>query len=178
MNIRKVLIGTGVAIVMVTGTAVTVSTLWPQAPSYAAGVVAQRVQFGGEHGGWHRSHAHRGGRGMAALCSDRRDQKLEHGLAFVEGFVNFTPEQTTAWNELGAALREGSATIGETCAELETAGKPQTAPEKLARFEAMGATGLAVLQRVRPVFDRFYATLSEKQQKALDDLMSRGGRRS
>ena len=42
----------------------------------------------------------------------------------------------------------------------------------------MMTTGVSVLERVRPDFDAFYATLSEKQQRALDDLVRHRGRRS
>ncbi len=176
MNTRKILIGSGVAAAVLTGAVVVWSTVWPNAPSYAAGVVAQQVHFGG-HGGWQDSHGRGHARGMAAICSDRRDRRIEMGLAFVEGFVNFTPEQTTAWNELTDAVHAGSATIGERCEELEKAGVAESAPDRLQRFEAMATTGLAILQRIRPAFERFYAALSDKQKKALDDLIAhRSGR--
>ena len=175
MNTRKTLIGVGIAAAVVGGAAFAVSTAWPTAPSYAAGVVARQVHFGGP-GGWH-GHGSGRGHGFAAVCSDRRERGIEHGLAFVEGFVNFTPEQTAAWNELGAAVRAGSAAIGEKCKELEQAGEPRTAPERLARFEALATTGVDALKRIRPAFDRFYATLSDKQKQALDGLMSHHGRR-
>jgi hypothetical protein len=149
--------------------------LWPTAPSYAAGVVARQAHFGG-HGGWHHGRGH--GRGMATICSERRDQRIEHGLAFVEGFVNFTPEQTTAWSELTDVVRAGSASIGEKCEELEKTGMPESVPDRLQRFETLASTGLGILQRIRPAFERFYATLSDKQKKAVDDLISHRGRRS
>ena len=174
MSARKILIGTGVAVAVLAGTAVVWSAVWPTGPSYAAGVVARNMEFGGGHGHW----SHGDGHGMAMICSDERDRRLEHGLAFVEGFGNFTPEQTAAWNELASAIRAGSATIGEKCRELDQAGVPQTAPERLARFESMATTGLEIVKNVRPAFDDFYATLSDKQKKALDDLSSHHGRRS
>jgi hypothetical protein len=168
MKTRNILIGVGAAAAILGATTV---VAWPTAPSYTAGaIVAQApvgavsAHFRGRMGPGHR-------RGFEAICSERRNQGIEHGLAFVEGFVNFTPEQTTAWNELGAAIRAGSASVGEKCTELRAAGEPRTAPERLARFEAMATTGLDILKRVRPAFDRFYATLSEKQKKALDGLI-------
>ncbi len=176
MNTRKILIGSGVAAAVLTGAVVAWSTVWPTAPSYAAGVVARQVNFGG-HGAGHDGHGRGHGRGMAMICSDRRDGRIENGLAFVEGFVNFSPEQTTAWNELTDAVHAGSATIGERCEELEKAGVPESAPDRLRHFEAMATTGLAILQRIRPAFESFYATLSDKQKKALDDLSAhRSGR--
>ena len=117
-------------------------------------------------------------RGMAMICSDRRDRRIEAGLAFVEGFVEFTPEQTVAWQDLAQAVRAGSATIGETCQTLSEEGMPETAPERLALAETVAATALDVLQNIRPAFDRLYATLNDKQKKALDDLISHHGRRT
>ena len=177
MNTRKILIGTGVAATVLTGAIFTFSAVMPHAPSYAAGVVAQHANFGG-HGGWHQGHGRGPGRGLAMICSDRRDQGIENGLAFVEGFVNFTPEQANAWSELSGAVRGESATIGETCEEMEKADPPQSAPEKLARAETLGAAGLGMLQRIRPVFERFYATLSDTQKQALDNLISHRGQRT
>lgn len=176
MNTRKILIGSGVAAAVLIGGVVAWSTVWPNAPSYAAGVVAQKVHFGGR-GGWHDGDGRGHARGMEMICSDRRDRRIENGLAFVEGFVNFTPEQTTAWSELTDAVRAGSATIGESCEELENAGVPESALDGLRHFEAMATTGLDILQRIRPAFERFYATLSDEQKKALDDLIAhRSGR--
>ncbi len=175
MNTRKILIGSGVAAAVLTGAVFAWSSVWPTAPSYAAGVVARQAHFGG-HGGWHHGRGH--GRGMAMICSERRDQRIEHGLAFVEGFVNFTPEQTAAWSELTDAVRAGSASIGEKCEELEKAGIPESAPDRLRQFESLATTGLGILQRIRPAFERFYASLSDKQKKAVDDLISHRGRRS
>ena len=172
MNTRKILIGSGVAAAVLSGAVFAWSTIWPTAPGYAAGVVARQVDFAG-HGGWHRGH----GRGMAMICTDRRDRRIEDGLAFVEGFVNFTPDQTTAWSELTQAIRAGSATIGEKCQEMENTDTALSAPDRLARVETLATTGLAILQRIRPAFDRFHATLSDKQKKALDGLMSHHGRR-
>lgn len=176
MKTRNILIGVGAAAAILGATTV---VAWPTAPSYTVGAVVAQAPVGtvAAHfrGGWRRG-GHR--RGFEAICSERRNEGIEHGLAFVEGFVNFTPEQTTAWNELGAAIRAGSASVGEKCKELRAAGEPRTAPERLARFEAMATTGLGILQRVRPAFDRFYTTLSDKQKKALDGLIQRrGGRR-
>ena len=61
-------------------------------------------------------------------------------------FVNFTPEQTTAWGELTEAIRAGSATVGEKCAELE-----KTAAEALAaaqaRSEALSGLSISISAR-------------------------------
>jgi len=178
MKTRNILISVGAAAAILATTTV---VAWPTAPSYTAGAIVAQAPVGvaAAHwrGGWRRGYGPGHRRGFQAICSERRNEGIEHGLAFVEGFVNFTPEQGAAWKDLGEAVRAGSATIGEKCKELKAAGMPQTAPERLARFEAMATAGLGILKRIRPAFDRFYATLSEKQKKALDGLISRGGRR-
>lgn len=161
------------------GLAVTVTAIYV-APSDLAAQTAEVVAatpafFGGRHGGW---RGHHGGRGMARLCSDARDEGLNRAISFVEGIMAFTPPQEEAWAKLAASLRAGSDSIGEACGDMRAAGRPDTAPERLARLASMMTTGVSILDQVRPDFDAFYATLSEKQQKALDDLMQHRGRRS
>ncbi len=129
-------------------------------------MTAEFTRFGGRDHGMH-------GRGMARICSDRRDRHIDRMANFVEGFVNLTPEQTEAWNRLTETVRSGSESVGRTCEQLEADGMPQTAPERLAMVETMMTTGLSIVQDVRPAFDAFYATLNERQRKALDDLTDR-----
>ena len=122
--------------------------------------------------GWHHSW-HDGGRGRFAefVCSDARDEILEDRVAFVESFVDFTNEQEPAWQQLAAAIRAGSAKVGEACAELEA--PDPTAPAHLARVELILSTGLDIVQQVRPAFEQFYAVLDDNQRTALDKLVSR-----
>jgi hypothetical protein len=176
MNTRKFLIGSGVSVAVLAGGVFAWSALSPTGPSYAAGVVARQADFGG-HGGWHGGHGRGHKRGMRMICSDRRNQSVENGLAFVEGFVNFTPEQEPAWKELAQSVRAGSATIGKKCEDLKDSQAPQSAPDKLAQFETMATTGLGILQQIRPAFDRFYRALSDKQKKAIDNAISHRGKR-
>ena len=170
MNVRRLLIAAAV-----TGLGVTVAYVgWhavrPTVASYAAETLVQNAHFGGRgnHHGWRH-----GGRGHAMICSDRRDKRLNNVIALVEGFVDFTPAQTQQWNELTTAARAGSTSIGTTCEELAKAPAPKTAPERLARVETMVTTGLGLIRQIRPAFDGFYASLSDTQKKALDDMISR-----
>jgi hypothetical protein len=122
--------------------------------------------------GW-RHGWHGGGHGRFAefVCSDTRDEILEDRVAFVESFVDFTDEQEPAWQQLAAAIRAGSAKVGEACAELEA--PDPTAPAHLARVELILRTGLDIVQQVRPAFEEFYAVLDDNQKTALDKLVSR-----
>ncbi len=146
-----------------------VATMNPSLAGNAAGSMAKHAGFSGWHGGGHGG-GH--GSGMAMVCSDRRDQKIEAAVGFVEGFVGFDANQQAAWNELSAALRDASQSVGKACDRLQSAGDDATAPQKFARIELMIETGLATVKRIRPAFDALYATLDDKQKKALDGLMS------
>jgi LTXXQ motif family protein len=118
--------------------------------------------------GWH-SGGHR--RVAEHVCSDARDEMLEDRLAFVESFVDFTDEQEPAWQQLSAAIRAGSAKVGEACAEVEALDTSATG--HLARVELIFSTGLGIVQQVRPAFEQFYAVLDDDQKAALDKLVSR-----
>ena len=122
--------------------------------------------------GW-RHRWHGGGRGRFAefVCSDARDEILEDRVAFVESFVDFADEQQPAWQQLTAAIRAGSAKVGEACAELEALDTSATG--HLARVELIFSTGLDIVQQVRPAFEQFYAVLDDDQKTALDKLVSR-----
>ena len=126
--------------------------------------------------GGFRGHRHGGGHGMMRVCGPQRSEKLEDGIGFVEAFFSFNAEQKTAWTGLASALRDGSEAIGKHCEAMKDGKRETTATGKLARVETMLTAGLEVVQKVRPAFDRFYATLDEKQQAALNKIIDRRGR--
>ena len=128
------------------------------------------AHFAGHGHGWGKGRA---GHDFRAVCSDKREQGLDTVIGLIESFVDFTPPQTSAWNELIAAVREGSAAVGEACTKLEESGNGDTAPEKLAQLETLLTTGVAIVGKVRPAFDAFYATLDDDQKQALNRLMDR-----
>jgi LTXXQ motif family protein len=161
-----VLLGAAIAV----GTALLVTGLSAaddEAAFSGNGRSGQLMLAGWRHG-WHG-----GGRGRFAehVCSDARDEILEERLAFVESFVDFTDEQEPAWQQLTAAIRAGSAKVGEACAELEA--PDTTATAHFARVELILSTGLDIVQEVRPAFEQFYAVLDDDQKAALDKVASR-----
>jgi len=171
MNRNTKLLAAGVALAAVTAVAATSATWMPSAEAQGARE-HKMAMFGGHHG------KGRGMGGMNRLCSDMRGERMERMIGFVESFMTFTAPQQQAWTTLTASVREGNAMVGATCDDLKgDRGKDLAAPERLARMETMMSTGLAVVQKVRPAFDGFYATLSEKQQQALDDMLQHRGRR-
>lgn len=120
------------------------------------------------HGGHFGRHGH--GHRLGRLCSERRDERLADLVGFVESFVDFTPEQSTAWSGLTTALDDGSKRIDAACTALEAAGRPETAPDRLARLETLLEAGLDAVREVRPAFEGFYATLDDQQKAAVDRL--------
>ena len=136
----------------------------------AAAPESRWAQFGRRHGRWGR-----GGHGRGHLCGPGRDQRIDEMIGLVEAFVGFTPEQAAAWKELAGEARAAGATIAKVCDDLEES-EAKTAPARLAGLEAAVAAGLDVLRRVRPPFDKFYATLTGEQRKALDEAIAQGRR--
>lgn len=169
----KIVLGGLTAAVLLAGTAV-YSIGVPTVAGHAAALVGPRMAFAaGEHRGW-RQGRHRG---FTRICGEQRDERLDDAIEFADAFLRLEPAQTQAWNGLTAALRAGSARIGETCDTVKAGEWPAKAPEKLALAETITTTGLDILREVRPAFDAFYATLDDKQKAALDGLLDRRGHR-
>ena len=132
-------------------------------------VAAQSNSSGHRQYGWARG---RRGQGMGHLCAALADQRTEDVIGLVERFVEFSPAQAAAWAKLADSIRASGVSLRQDCARLEQAGEPATAPEHLARAEAMMVAGVVALRQVRPAFDAFYAALADGQRAALDGLMS------
>jgi hypothetical protein len=64
----------------------------------------------------------------------------------------------------------------KACEARKDQERPKNAVERLNRFEEGMSSRLAVMRSVKPSFEKFYGTLSEKQQKAIDGLFTRGRR--
>ena len=127
------------------------------------------------HGVIHHARWGKGGHGgFGRFCGKRREARTERMIAFVEGLMTFTPAQEAAWNDLTKSVRDGNKSMDETCESLkQDADAPKSATERFARMETMLAAGLKFVQSVRPKFDKFYATLSDKQKRAFDSLANR-----
>ena len=172
MKLKVILIAGGLASLAAVGA-------YAVSPDVRQGVKAGEaaITLAGHRHGWGHG-GHRGGMAKR-LCSDARGEHVEAAITFAETFMAFTPEQRAAWDRLTGAVRAGNDKVGATCAETEALRAEKTMPAKLALAEAATKTAAAVLGDVRPAFDAWYATLSDEQRKALDDLMKRrrGGRR-
>lgn len=142
-------------------------------PANFAGDGLISAAIAGDHRGGH----HFRGRGLWQVCTDARSQKVEDVIGFVDAFFMFTPEQTAAWNDLVDAVRGGNRQIDTHCGTLKDAGRPSTAPERLALMRTLLAAGLDLVETVYPPFDRFYASLDAQQQEAIDKLLTWRGMR-
>lgn len=109
-------------------------------------------------------------------CGARAGGYMERQVNVIEGLMAFSPEQKAAWTELKTAMDAGKETIKKSCEARKDQEKPKNAVERFNRFETAMSTRLEVMRSVTPSFEKFYATLSEKQQKAVDGLFSRGHR--
>ena len=170
MSPKKALIAGGVAASVLGLSFIAVSAA-PNAPP-AGGLEAAAPAFAGAV---HKAHFRGKGR-KGKFCGKYRGARMERMFGIVEGLMEFNPEQQSAWNNLKTAVTDGQEKIEKSCEAMKAEEKPRTAPGRLDRMQQMLSARLSALQTVRPAFDKFYGTLSEKQQKAIDGLFSRGHR--
>lgn len=164
---RKVLLGTAAAVTL-GGATLAVTGAGAQV------VDGAKAQMAAAHGmRWGGPHRGPGGPGM--WCGPSRDAKLDRMIKFGNAFFKFEGAQKTAWNDLTRTLHEASADIGKQCTAMKDQPRATTPTEKLARMEQRLSSRLALLQKVRPVFDKFYGTLSADQKQALDGFMKHRG---
>lgn len=170
---RKIPLLAGVALVSVAGLSLATAVADPvpspaniMEPANVMKLNALQLAHARGHG-WRGRHHGRFGCGS-------RGGRLERMTGIVEGLMEFTPEQQSAWGDLKTALNRGKTAMEEACKTMAEEDRPKSAPERLSRFERMMSTRLATLQSVRPAFEKFYGTLSEKQQAAIDNLFRHG----
>lgn len=124
----------------------------------------------GDGPGW----GHRGGP-RGDRCERGAGGPMERQLGLIEGLMDLSQDQQTALAELKDTLKTGRETMKKACEARKDAGRPKTALEGMNRFEESMSSRLTVMRTVKPAFEKFYGTLSEKQQKAVDDLFTRRG---
>ncbi len=173
MNGKQFLLIGGL-LVSVAGLSIVAVSAAPSGPGMTGIEAAGGPAFmGAMHKARHDGRRWGGGHGRH-FCGKRHGKRLERMTTLIEGLMTFTPQQQTAWNDLKTALNDGKASMEKACETAKNGEKPKTAPDRLARMEAMMTTRLGAIQTVRPAFDTFYGTLSDKQKSAIDGLMNRG----
>ena len=152
-------------------------------PNWTPPVLMAEAAHGNSHG-WTSSHSvphqrgwsHRpGGKGHGRFCSRIQEDGLDPALTAIEQAAGFTPPQNAAWSELKGEIRAAGASIEDACGEAADSESPAPAPHRLARLETLLTAGLAGLRRVRPAFERLYATLSKEQKATFNSLMTGKG---
>lgn len=139
-------------------------------PGYSYGYGPPPQAF---EGGWgHDGYRHHG----MGPCGVRGAYMIERMDRFVRGDLELNDAQEAAWKNVVDTAEAARAKVKETCGDRDD--WKGTAPERLARAEAMMQAGLQAVKEVRPKFDAFYDTLSDRQKQRLDDLtVARHGHR-
>jgi hypothetical protein len=76
--------------------------------------------------------------------------------------------QIGSWKKVETALTDARKPVETGCGKLETLPATGEATAQAARLEVVLASSLDALRRVRPSFERFYATLNPKQRRQID----------
>jgi hypothetical protein len=146
----------------------------------AAGAIAKR------HNHWgHGHHGHHMGMGfggpLAAVCRGDASEMADHMLVRVEHRVKPTDAQKLVFEELKTTVKSAAGKVAAACPPEPSPaadGKPvRKAPtERLADTEAGLTAALDAVRMVRPVADKFYASLTEEQKTTLSEMGPRGKR--
>jgi hypothetical protein len=76
--------------------------------------------------------------------------------------------QIGSWKNVESALTDARKPVETGCGQLKTMPATGAATAQAARLEVVLASSLDALRRVRPSFDRFYATLNADQRRQVD----------
>ena len=112
---------------------------------------------------------HRGGRGGgaggASLCSNAA--LLDLSLSNVDIMIRTTGTQTAALEELKKVAKEYSDDMSRVC----VGENPMSLPAKLAAAEKRLDATLAGARKLKPVAEKFYATLNDEQKAQVNTLV-------
>lgn len=111
--------------------------------------------------------------GRDGLCDVRAAGMLRRLDGVVPDLMDLSPSQQKSWEDLMASADTARAKVRAACGDRERA--DATAPERLARVETIMTAALDGVHEVRPKLDAFYAGLSERQRKGLDELLDHRG---
>ena len=121
-------------------------------------LVSGALARGGHRGG-------RGGAGGASLCSNAA--LLDLSLSNVDIMIKTTGTQTAALEELKKVAKEYSDDMSRVCAGEN----PMSLPAKLAAAEKRLDAALAGARKLKPVAEKFYATLNDEQKAQVNNLV-------
>jgi hypothetical protein len=121
-------------------------------------LVSGALARGGHRGG-------RGGAGGASLCSNAA--LLDLSLSNIDLMIKTTGTQTAALEELKKVAKEYSDDMSRVCAGEN----PMSLPAKLAAAEKRLDATLAGARKLKPVAEKFYATLNDEQKAQVNTLV-------
>jgi LTXXQ motif family protein len=137
---------------------------------------------GGKWGGRHGRRGSFMGKGLRVICRRNGEEKVDHMLVRIKHKVDVTDAQMPAYEEFASTVRTAAAKVKEACPpkpawrergsrsddsatnEAATPPKRPSPIERLARAETMMVAALEGIRTVRPVAEKFYATLSDEQK--------------
>jgi hypothetical protein len=76
--------------------------------------------------------------------------------------------QIGSWKNVESALTDARHPVENGCGKLQSLPATSEATAQAARLEVVLASSLDALRKVRPSFDRFYATLNPDQRRQVD----------
>lgn len=103
---------------------------------------------------------------------------VEGRLAFLKAELKITPAQEPQWNKFADAFRSVAKSAQATQQQMMgngsqmMGGGPVTAPQRLDRYETMLSTRLDAVRTIKAAFDPLYASLSDEQKRAADELLA------
>ena len=100
------------------------------------------------------------------MCNPQAAGLAEWRMEALERAVQPTESQRSALNDLKTASARAADTIASACPKEF----PETAPARLEVMERRLEAMLAAVKTVRPAFDAFYATLTDPQKAAVNQI--------
>ena len=98
--------------------------------------------------------------------------RVEGRLAFIKAELKITESQTSAWNELAAAIRTAAKHHNERMrAVFSGAEDAKTLPQRIEAQEQFMITRLDEIKQIKGSLNKLYALLSEDQKKEADSIV-------
>lgn len=108
--------------------------------------------------------ADRGGMGMPF-------EHVEGRIAYLKAELMITNAQSAPWNAFADAMRAGATAMKAMHDGMMKGGMPSTTPERMSAQHKMMSARIGILERSEASTKALYASLSEDQRKAFDQMM-------
>lgn len=98
-------------------------------------------------------------------------QHVEQRIANLKARLKITDAQAAQWDAYAAALRDAAKAMAAQRTETREKARAATFPERVALHEAMLASHLEQLRKVKTAAAALYAVLADEQKKIADSAM-------